>query len=942
MSIELNGVSEDTPIINYSPNSIDEYIVIVNLPEDWDIVHNYIINENEIDGIPNRKVNCSNVQEFSLRTSIYEMSSAEAETLKTHDKVESVELNPDKYPQPESTHDLRFKKVVAFNKPLVTAAVDSESTGFTNGIRSNWSNLFVNDPSGAPFRGVGITTTDSVDRDISFSITGKNVDAVIIDSGVGILHPEFTQGGAFRVRDVILDGPYKVDPDFFNADPSNRLEEVTIDGVAVGTRAKESVARDWWGNTGTSYRSSAFSSVGTVSIPSTYTRIQAHSKNGTNNIIDSHGTSCASQIGGKSFGLAFECNLWNIRIALSGDGGVIAGSTALNACTIWHKAKKIQSDDPDPTLVNNSWGSTSSTGNTNGQSYSHHYRGSNLTYTGSGSDTTIPANSGACRNNKYFTFNIGSGNNIAGYSGTGNYNSGGSTTSSAAENAIAAGCIVVTSAGNSNQKLSDKDDVDFGNWYNSSSTYINRALGVQQGFSGDHLRGKGSIRVGALDCAVEPADEKQGVTKYSVRKVVYSANGPMIDIWAPAEQSMAAGYANNETYQRQDDTNYYDRWFNGTSSASPNACSVIALYLESNRRANQDNVRHWLSINGSKDIGLSDPISGINSTGYWTVAYNAATDESSGTNESYNIRGNGNLRGASNRVLYNPYVSNTTPSFLYDDVDASVVTENIVLHYDAANVDSYSGIGTVINNLGPNQSYKAYIKGSLFSYSSNPKAFVNNTAGNNSNYTDGIYIDGLNYVTGSGDAFSNMSIECWCNLKSGSSGNTYDHRIILSYDRSAVFRFSIGFDGASAAAGKPSLQWMNNSTIIDNWASTYSGDLRDDQWHQVGVTFTTSAVKYYVDGVNVHTHTGTWSPLSNHDETETPRYGWIGNGSEAATPGTSINPPGLFYGSIANLKYYYKTLSDAEMQQNYNALKNRFSSSPTSFSISGSLSILQT
>ena len=43
MSIELNGVSEDTPIINYSPNSIDEYIVVVNLPEDWDIVHNYII-----------------------------------------------------------------------------------------------------------------------------------------------------------------------------------------------------------------------------------------------------------------------------------------------------------------------------------------------------------------------------------------------------------------------------------------------------------------------------------------------------------------------------------------------------------------------------------------------------------------------------------------------------------------------------------------------------------------------------------------------------------------------------------------------------------------------------------------------------------------------------------------------------------------------------------
>ena len=62
-------------IIDYMTDDIDEYIVIVNLPEDWETVHNYIINENEIDGIPNRKVNCSNTQEFSLRTAIYEMLS---------------------------------------------------------------------------------------------------------------------------------------------------------------------------------------------------------------------------------------------------------------------------------------------------------------------------------------------------------------------------------------------------------------------------------------------------------------------------------------------------------------------------------------------------------------------------------------------------------------------------------------------------------------------------------------------------------------------------------------------------------------------------------------------------------------------------------------------------------------------------------------------------
>ena len=59
-----------------------------------------------------------------------------------------------------------------------------------------------------------------------------------------------------------------------------------------------------------------------------------------NQLIDGHGTACASQIGGKSFGLAFECNIWSIRIALSGAGGYVSSSTALNALAIWHNAKK--------------------------------------------------------------------------------------------------------------------------------------------------------------------------------------------------------------------------------------------------------------------------------------------------------------------------------------------------------------------------------------------------------------------------------------------------------------------------------------------------------------------------------------------------------------------------------------------------------------------------
>ena len=65
---------------------------------------------------------------------------------------------------------------------------------------------------------------------------------------------------------------------------------------------------------------------------------------------------------------------------------------------------------------------------------------------------------------------------------------------------------------------------------------------------------------------------------------------------------------------------------------------------------------------GSKSIALSDPYSGVNDTGYWTLTKNNTYDESSKANQSYNVRGNGNLRGAPNRVLFNPFANDTVRS----------------------------------------------------------------------------------------------------------------------------------------------------------------------------------------------------------------------------------------------------------------------------------------
>ena len=654
-----------TPIISYTPEAIDEYLVIVNLPEDWGEVHNYIINENEIDGIPNRRIDVLNEKPFSLRTSIYMMSSEEAEILKTHPKVEDVELNPDKYPQPQSSDTLRFRKDVAFNKPALPNAKDNESTAHTNGVRSNWSITFGTNPSSEPYKGVGITTNTIHNTDVHYSLTGKNVDAVIIDSGCGMTHPEFKKDdGTYRAKDLVLDGPYKVDPDYFIN--NNLTYTKVVDGVNLGVGIASTAARDWWTNS--SSRSSAFQSLGTVSsITSNYTVGHSHSKTNVADetgsarpIVNGHGTACCSQVGGKSFGVAFESNIWSIRISISGSG-ILAAPTALDIVTLFHQAKKIsQSGDPDPTICNNSYGQTFYTSNNSGTDYTHNYRGNTLTYTGTGSVASIPSNSGACRNNAGYSWKSGySGTSYP--SGSGGYESGNSSANSAIEDGISAGVIHVCAAGNSNQKLSDSTDVDFNNWYLFSNVYTNRVGGIRQGFSGTHSIGKGTIRVGALDCAVEPSDSKQGATPYSIRKVAYSNNGPMVDIFAPGEMTMSAGYANYQTFVRQDDSSFYDDWFGGTSAACPNTVSVICLYLESNRKANQDDVRKWLIGPGSYDGLMSDPYPGINDTGYWTVNSDATYDQPAKNNDSYNVRGNGNLRGAPNRVIRNPYANSTIP-----------------------------------------------------------------------------------------------------------------------------------------------------------------------------------------------------------------------------------------------------------------------------------------
>ena len=76
----------------------------------------------------------------------------------------------------------------------------------------------------------------------------------------------------------------------------------------------------------------------------------------------------------------------------------------------------------------------------------------------------------------------------------------------------------------------------------------------------------------------------------------------------------------------------------------------------------------------------------MNDTGYWSLNYNSTYDQPTIEWDGYNVRGNGNLRGATNRVLTNPYASNTLPTIRSSK---GVVEDGLVLYYSANNTYCY-------------------------------------------------------------------------------------------------------------------------------------------------------------------------------------------------------------------------------------------------------------
>lgn len=631
--------------------TLKNYTLKVKSPEYWEEIHNTLCGISSCRYIPNREVVCHDPKEHSPTRGTFILDESEVENLKNHPYIDWIELDPisypELYPKPEPATK-RFKRNVKVYRAL-DGAVAPVSTGATSGEinRTGWNLVRTGIRSNREFwvteSGENISPKFS---DVSYSLTGKNVDVIIHDSGVFQYHPEFLDSnGQSRVLDVVLDGPYYIDPNYFdNVIPS--VKYLKEDGrVGIATTS----ARDWWQD-GTK-RSAQFLSIGTVTIPVGYT---ANAAMGTRrdgsgaSITSGHGTACASLVAGKTHGLAFEANIWNMP-GIS-DNVSMDIEPNYDLMKLFHLYKPInpKTGRKNPTLINGSWGYRGGFSST-ATNIQYRFKGvQNAFATATVSTTDLPTawKNGILSADIYR--NYGSSSRSA-------------STDTAANEMMDVGVIYVAAAGNSNQRLgvgsADPHRLDFVQDLAFSSTdwrpeFNSTSFAIPVGHR-DFLNPQGIgwnssdpefhpvICVGAMDDYVDP-------TTYQERKAYYSNNGPGIDVWAPADETLGAGTnsaAGYTDYQRADDTRFYDCYFNGTSAASPVCASVIALYLEANPTATSKEVKNWLRNYGSIQLTSDqyyDQYTNDTTTTYWSGQYN--------------------MRGAEKRILYNPYANDTNVS----------------------------------------------------------------------------------------------------------------------------------------------------------------------------------------------------------------------------------------------------------------------------------------
>jgi hypothetical protein len=580
------------------------YAVAVNTPEVWDYVHSILTQDGSLDdNIPSRPIVCTDTKEHSPTRAVYLMTDEEAEQISNHPDIKFIDLDKSQYPNlyppdPEGMQSIpnRYNNAVKNYRNLSSVPGTATSAELNRAGFQLYRSAQYTDP----WQGQSVSTV--LNNTIPNTNTGKNIDVIVGDDGCWFGHVEFDNStgngpadyiggnplpgnGTCDLLDVVLEGPYYIDPTWFNDNPGARLT-TRWDGTTVPV---ESVARAWW--TTSSQRSAQFTSAGTVAVPSYYTRAACNGSNAAMSTDGNHGTPCAGQAYGRTFGWAYNANKWFIN-AYGNNGFGINVDLYFDVMKIFHVNKPVNPvyGVQDPTISSNSWGFRATQGNTG-----FYYFRQGTSGTGGVAYSSKPA----------FMQYLGSSGDLGRFKGEMVTNN----LTEAGDELVASGVIFVVAAGNSNQQQVGSSNANFNNyWASAASTPLSSATHDEFGSTcynttsrrgfpqqlGKYSDGGNivypAINIGALDDNFTSGGLE--------RKVNYSDMGDQIDCYAPGDNTLSSARTPYTLYNRFDQRvggiTSYDTSFNGTSSSCPTATGLIATALETNRAWTWQNIRTWL------------------------------------------------------------------------------------------------------------------------------------------------------------------------------------------------------------------------------------------------------------------------------------------------------------------------------------------------------------
>lgn len=566
----------------------------------WDELNAELINRGTFtEHVPDRSVLCLDDQLHSPTRGTYELTDEEAELLKNDPRIKFINLDYKNYPR-------EYKPPADEIQATRPDLISRYNSNVRNYREFETSNTLLGNDSDAnrtgyqlyrcqqkldPWVDNSYTSNFVVETNIFQYGTGKHIDVIVADDGTWFGHPEFQNNSVLRsngatplekpngyiggnllpgngycdLLDLVLDSPYYIDPEWFDADPGTRLL-TRWDGTIVPV---ESVAWVWWSDS--SQRSNKFASAGTVDISSSYTRARCNGNNLSLSVDGNHGTPCAALTYGRTQGWAYNSNKWAFN--LYGASGTDF-EQGFDIVKIFHQNKPINNlfGTKDPTVMSNSWGYRSNKDPGGQTRYYTHRSTENVAYT---TETGIP-----------WLSHMGQ----TGDSGRWKSEMKPNSYTEALDELISSGVIFVGAAGNSNQKQVSSDHPDFNNYITttdggslSASSFLEFGLEItgttnrrgfpQQGgmYTENGVRIYPVINIGALDDNYASGN-REG-------KVDYSDRGNEIDVYAPADGTLAANRGYTGTWSRPDTYPQY-RVVSGMNPLVDNGFSAVCSASE--------------------------------------------------------------------------------------------------------------------------------------------------------------------------------------------------------------------------------------------------------------------------------------------------------------------------------------------------------------------------